>query len=60
MKKDWKTTTLGVLTLITLWSAAAQEFLTTGTISNLGVLIPSTMTAVGLIFAKDTVAQPKP
>ena len=50
--KDWKTTTLGVLGLITAIAGAAKTVLAGGN-PDLAVLIPAIIAGWGLIHAKD-------
>lgn len=56
MKKDYKTTTLGVATIITALSSALIAFLdgNPATTFDLGTLIAAVTAGVGLIMAKDS------
>lgn len=51
--KNWKTTALGILTIVTAVSGTAAAYLKTGAIPDLGVLIASVTAGFGLITAKD-------
>ena len=55
--KNPKTTTLGILTLVVAIATAAQQYLSTGTLPDLGMLVTSLTAGWGLIAAKD--ASPK-
>ena len=49
---SWKTTTLGVLGIVSAVVAALQAFLN-GNFDQLGLIIPSILAGIGHIFAKD-------
>lgn len=51
--KNWKTTTLGVLTAIIALATGAREFLASGSIPDIGLIAASLLAAWGLISAKD-------
>lgn len=51
--KDPKTTTLGILTLVVAVATAAQQYLSTGTLPDLGMLVTSLTAGWGLIVARD-------
>ena len=55
--RNWKTTTLGVLTAIIALATGAREFLTSGSIPDIGLIAASLMAAWGLIVAKDNNAR---
>lgn len=50
---NWKTTVLGVLTIVVAVGTAAKQFLATGHVDNLEVLITSITAGWGLIKAMD-------
>lgn len=53
--KSWKTTALGITTIITAVSAAVTQFVQGGFAAvSFEVLITTVMIGVGLIFAKDS------
>lgn len=54
---NWKTTTLGVLTILGAVSNAGITFLKTGTLPDLGILIAAITAGIGLITAKDAAAK---
>jgi hypothetical protein len=55
--RNWKTTTLGVLTAIIALATGAKEFLASGSIPDIGLIAASLMAAWGLIAAKDNNAR---
>lgn len=50
---NWKTTLLGVATILTAVGTAAKTYLATGNIPDLGILIGSITAGIGLIAAQD-------
>lgn len=50
---NWKTTTLGVATIVSSILTALISFLKTGQISDIGTTIAAITAGVGLIVAKD-------
>ena len=54
MKTNWKTTLLGVFTIIAAVSEAGKEFLNNGKFGDLGLLFAAVTAGVGLILAKDS------
>ena len=55
--RNWKTTTLGILTAIIALATGAREFLASGSIPDIGLIAASLMAAWGLIVAKDNNAR---
>ena len=55
--KNWKTTTLGALTAIIAIATGAREFLSTGSLPDIGLIAASLAAAWGLIVAKDNNAR---
>ena len=55
--RNWKTTTLGVLTAIIAVATGAKEFLASGSIPDIGLIAASVAAAWGLIVAKDNNAR---
>lgn len=51
--KNWQTSLLGILTIIAAASSAGRDFLTTGQIPDLGLLLASLTAGWGLIAARD-------
>ena len=54
MKTNWKTTLLGVFTILAAVSEAGKEFLSSGTLGDMGLLFAAITAGVGLILAKDS------
>lgn len=50
---NWKTTLLGAFTIIASLSVAGREFLTTGSLPDLGLIAASLLAGWGLITARD-------
>jgi hypothetical protein len=55
--RNWKTTTIGILTAIIATATGAREFLATGSVPDIGLISASLMAAWGLIMAKDNDAR---
>jgi hypothetical protein len=55
--KNWKTSLLGVLTILVPVGAAVLEWLKTGTAPNVAVLATAATAGWGLIQAKDATAR---
>jgi hypothetical protein len=55
--RNWKTTLLGILTIIASLSTAGREFLANGSIPDLGLVAASLLAGWGLIVAKDSTAR---
>jgi len=54
---NWKTTTLGVLTGLIALATGAKEFLSTGSLPDIGLIAASLAAAWGLVMAKDNNAR---
>jgi hypothetical protein len=54
MKINWKTTLLGVFTILAAVADAGKEFMVNGTPGDLGLLFAAVTAGVGLILAKDS------
>jgi hypothetical protein len=50
---NYRTTILGVVTILAAASVALKEFLTSGTVPDLGILLASLAAGWGLIVARD-------
>jgi hypothetical protein len=55
--RNYKTTLLGILTIIASLSTAGREFLANGSIPDLGLIAASLLAGWGLIMAKDNNAR---
>jgi len=52
-KSNWKTSALGVLTIIIAIATGAKEYLSTDSLPDLGLIVSSVLAGWGLIAAKD-------
>jgi len=52
-KSNWKTSALGVLTILIALATGAKEYLSTDTLPDLGLIVSSVLAGWGLIAAKD-------
>jgi len=52
-RSNWKTTALGVLTIIIALATGAKEYLSTETLPDFGLIVSSVLAGWGLIAAKD-------
>jgi hypothetical protein len=55
--RNWKTTTLGILTAIIALATGAKEFLASGSIPDIGLIAASLTAAYGLVMDKDASAR---
>ncbi len=53
-RSNWKTSALGVLTIIIALATGAKEFLATDSLPDLGLIVSSVLAGLGLIAAKDS------
>jgi len=53
-RSNWKTSALGVLTIIIALATGAKEYLSTDTLPDLGLIVSSVLAGWGLIAAKDS------
>jgi hypothetical protein len=51
--RNWKTTLLGILTIIASLSTAGREFLANGQVPDIGLVAASLLAGWGLLMAKD-------
>ena len=51
---NWKTTLLGVFTILAAVADAGKEFLANGSLGDVGLLFAAVTAGVGLILAKDS------
>jgi len=54
MKTNWKTTLLGVFTILAAVADAGKDFIATGQLGDVGLLFASLTAGIGLILAKDS------
>jgi hypothetical protein len=55
--RNYKTTLLGIFTIIASLSTAGREFLANGSIPDLGLIAASLLAGWGLVMAKDNNAR---
>jgi hypothetical protein len=55
--RNYKTTLLGILTIIASLSTAGREFLANGSVPDLGLVAASLLAGWGLVMAKDNNAR---
>ena len=55
--RNYKTTTIGILTALIALATGAKEFLATGSIPDFGLIAASLTAAYGLVMAKDNNAR---
>jgi hypothetical protein len=51
--RNWKTTTIGILTALIALATGGKEYLTSGEIPDIGLIAATLAAAWGLIMAKD-------
>ena len=51
--RNWKTTILGILTIIVAVASAAKSFLATGSVPDITALTTAVLAGWGLVMAKD-------
>lgn len=54
--KNWKTTLLGILTLVSALAGAGVEFLKAGTLPNFAMLVPVLLSGWALLHSADASA----
>ena len=55
--RNWKTTTIGVLTMIIALATGTKEYLQTDTLPDIGLIVAAVLSGWGLIQAKDNNAR---
>jgi hypothetical protein len=55
--RNWKTTTIGALTIVIALATGAKEYLTTDALPDLGLIVTSILAGWGLVVAKDNTAR---
>ena len=56
MQSNWKTSALGVFGLMTAVGSLGTDLLS-GHVANIAIYLPTIVTSVGLLFAKDSTAK---
>jgi hypothetical protein len=55
--RNWKTTSIGILTILVAVATGAKEYLSTDTLPDLGLIVTSILAGWGLVQAKDNNAR---
>jgi hypothetical protein len=55
--RNWKTTTIGILTIIIAISTGTKEYLATDALPDLGLIVAAILSGWGLVQAKDNTAR---
>ena len=55
--RNWKTNTIGILTIIIALATGTKEYLATDSLPDLGLIVASVLAGYGLIQAKDNTAR---
>jgi hypothetical protein len=55
--RNWKTSTIGVLTIIIALATGTREYLQTDALPDLGLIVAAVLSGWGLVQAKDNTAR---
>jgi hypothetical protein len=55
--RNWKTNTIGVLTIFIALATGAKEYLATDSLPDLGLIVAAVLSGWGLVQAKDNTAR---
>ena len=55
--RNWKTNTIGILTILIALATGAKEYLATDSLPDLGLIVASVLAGWGLVQAKDNNAR---
>ena len=55
--RNWKTTSIGILTIVIALATGTKEYLATDSLPDLGLIVASVLAGWGLIQAKDNNAR---
>jgi hypothetical protein len=55
--RNWKTTTIGILAIVTAVAGGAKTYLATGQVPDIAALAAAVMAGWGLVLAKDSTAR---
>jgi hypothetical protein len=55
--RNWKTTSIGVLTIIIALATGTREYLATDSLPDLGLIVAAVLSGWGLVQAKDNNAR---
>jgi hypothetical protein len=55
--RNWKTTSLGILTIIVALATGAKEYLATDSLPDFGLIVAAILSGWGLVQSKDNTAR---
>jgi hypothetical protein len=55
--RNWKTSTIGILTILIAIATGAKEYLATDTLPDIGLIVAAILSGWGLVQAKDNTAR---
>ena len=55
--RNWKTSTIGILTILIAVATGAKEYLATDALPDLGLIVAAVLSGWGLVQAKDNTAR---
>jgi hypothetical protein len=55
--RNWKTSTIGILTIIIAVATGAKEYLATDSLPDIGLIVAAILSGWGLVQAKDNTAR---
>jgi hypothetical protein len=55
--RNWKTSTIGILTILIAVATGAKEYLATDSLPDLGLIVAAILSGWGLVQAKDNTAR---
>ena len=55
--RNWKTTSIGILTILIALATGTKEYLATDSLPDLGLIVASVLAGWGLVQAKDNTAR---
>lgn len=55
--RNWKTNTIGVLTILIALATGAKEYLSTDSLPDIGLIVAAVLSGWGLVQAKDNNAR---
>jgi hypothetical protein len=55
--RNWKTSVIGILTILIAVATGAKEYLATDTLPDLGLIVAAILSGWGLVQAKDNTAR---
>jgi hypothetical protein len=55
--RNWKTSTIGILTILIAVATGAKEYLATDSLPDIGLIVAAILSGWGLVQAKDNTAR---